>query len=173
MLEFVFSFNFCLTVCLILRWHNLENLFIIYMFKSYLTESPFYKISALVLQKLKLLLKSRDIWVPCSEQNISIQISSQITSLPIVYSTVCSGTDQRKGQSSASLAFVRGIQRWLVNSPHMSLRTELTHWGRDKMAAIFQTTISNAFPWMKTYEFRFHWKLFLWVQLTISLHWFR
>ena len=27
-----------------------------------------------------------------------------------------------------------------------------THWGRDKMAAIFQTTFSNAFSWMKMYE---------------------
>ena len=43
---------------------------------------------------------------------------SQITSLPIVYSTVYSGADQRKHQSSTSLAFVRGIHRWLVNSPH-------------------------------------------------------
>ena len=42
----------------------------------------------------------------------------QITSLTIVYSTVNSGTDQRKHQSSASLAFVRGIHRWPVNSPH-------------------------------------------------------
>ena len=31
---------------------------------------------------------------------------------------VCSGQDQRKHQSSASLAFVRGIHRWPVNSPH-------------------------------------------------------
>ena len=45
-------------------------------------------------------------------------MTSQITSLTIVYSTVDSGTDQRKHQSSASLAFVRGIYRWLVNSPH-------------------------------------------------------
>ena len=30
-----------------------------------------------------------------------------------------------------------------------------THWGRDKMAAIFQTTFSNAFYWMKMYQFRF------------------
>ena len=37
-----------------------------------------------------------------------------------VYSTVCSGTDQRKHQSSVSLAFVRGIHRWPVNSPHKS-----------------------------------------------------
>ena len=34
-------------------------------------------------------------------------IASQITSLTIVYSTVYSDTDQRKHQSSASLAFVR------------------------------------------------------------------
>ena len=44
--------------------------------------------------------------------------ASQITSLTIVYSTVYSGADQRKHQSSASLAFVRGIHRGPVNSPH-------------------------------------------------------
>ena len=42
----------------------------------------------------------------------------QITNLTIVYSTVYSGVDQRKHQSSTSLAFVRGIHRWPVNSPH-------------------------------------------------------
>ena len=35
-------------------------------------------------------------------------IASQITSLTIIYSTVYSEADQRKYQSSASLAFVRG-----------------------------------------------------------------
>ena len=45
-------------------------------------------------------------------------IASQITSLTIVYSTVYSDVDQRKHQSSASLAFVRGIHRGPVNSPH-------------------------------------------------------
>ena len=45
-------------------------------------------------------------------------MASQITSLTIVYSTVCWGKDQRKHQSSASLAFVRGIHRRPVNSPH-------------------------------------------------------
>ena len=38
-------------------------------------------------------------------------IASQITSLTIVYSTVYSDADQRKHQSSASLAFVWGIHR--------------------------------------------------------------
>ena len=41
-------------------------------------------------------------------------IASQITSLTIVYSTVYSG----EHQSSASLAFVWGIHRGPVNSPH-------------------------------------------------------
>ena len=45
-------------------------------------------------------------------------IASQITSLTIVFLTVNSGTDQRKHQSSASLAFVRGIHRRPVNPPH-------------------------------------------------------
>ena len=45
-------------------------------------------------------------------------MASQITSLTIVYSTVYSGADQRKYQSPASLAFVRGNHRWPVNSPH-------------------------------------------------------
>ena len=45
-------------------------------------------------------------------------VASQITSLTIVYSAVYSGANQRKQQSSASLAFVRGIHRWPVNSPH-------------------------------------------------------
>ena len=45
-------------------------------------------------------------------------VASQITSLTIVYSTVYSGADQSKHQSSASLAFVRGIHRGTVNSPH-------------------------------------------------------
>ena len=36
----------------------------------------------------------------------------------------------------------------------IATRMSLTHWVRDKMAAIFQTTFSNAFCWMKMYEFR-------------------
>ena len=46
------------------------------------------------------------------------EMASQITSLTTVYSTIYSDADQRKYQSSASLAFVRGIQRRPVNSPH-------------------------------------------------------
>ena len=45
-------------------------------------------------------------------------MASQITSLTIIHSIVYSGTDQRKRQSPASLASVRAIHRWPVNSPH-------------------------------------------------------
>ena len=45
-------------------------------------------------------------------------MASQITSLAIVSSTVCSGADERKHQSSESLSFVRGIHRLPGNSPH-------------------------------------------------------
>ena len=40
-------------------------------------------------------------------------MASQITSLTIIYSIVYSDADQRKHQSSASLAFVWGIHRWI------------------------------------------------------------
>ena len=55
-----------------------------------------------------------------------------------------------------------------INSPrlpacHDTLGTSLTHWGWDKMDVVSQTTLWNAFSWMKMLEFRlkFHWSLFL------------
>ena len=45
-------------------------------------------------------------------------VASQIVGVSIICSTVCSGADQRKHQSFASLALVRGIQRWPVDSHH-------------------------------------------------------
>ena len=44
-------------------------------------------------------------------------MASQITSPTIVFSTVYSGTDQRKHESYASRAFVWGIQRWPEITP--------------------------------------------------------
>ena len=45
-------------------------------------------------------------------------MASRITGVSIVCSNVCSGEDQMKRQSSASLVFVRGIHRSPVDSPH-------------------------------------------------------
>ena len=81
-------------------------------------------LSNLVFDKLSLIS-----WIPvqcpcpcphgssrsCHYNDVMIsEMASRITSLTIVYS----GADQRKHQSSASLAFVRGIHRRTVNSPH-------------------------------------------------------
>ena len=68
------------------------------------------------------------------------------------------------------MAFIR-IQ--CVKCVIIDLGVFLTHWGRDKMAAIFQSTFWNAFSWMKMYEFclRFHWSLLLRFELTIYQHW--
>ena len=49
---------------------------------------------------------------------IMTMLASQITSLTVVYSIVYSDVNQRKHQSSASLAFVWGNHRGPVNFPH-------------------------------------------------------
>ena len=49
---------------------------------------------------------------------IMTTVASQILSLTIVYWIIYSDADRRKYQSSESLAFVWGIHRWPVNSPH-------------------------------------------------------
>ena len=68
----------------------------------------------------RLIVRSRYVlgnWVHYSDVIMSA-MASQITSVTIIYTIVCSGADRRKHQSSAALAFVRGIQRSAVNSPH-------------------------------------------------------
>ena len=61
---------------------------------------------------------------------------------------------------------VKYFLRYCLTSLYQPILKKLTHWGRDKVAAIFQTTFSNAFSWMKMYEFRlrFHGSLFQRVQ---------
>ena len=54
-------------------------------------------------------------------------------------------------------------------------QNKLTLWGWNKLAAIWQTTFSNAFSWTKMCEcwLKFCWILSLRVQFTICQHWFR
>ena len=72
-------------------------------------------------------------------------MSSQITRLGIVYSSVYSVADQRKHQSSASLAFVRGIHQWLVNSPHKGPVTQKMFTFDDVI--MLYATINTLTPW--------------------------
>ena len=59
--------------------------------------------------------------------------------------------------------------------PSSPVMFQFTHLPLNKMAAFLQTIFSNAFLWMKSFVFwlKFHWILFLRVQLIISQHWFR
>ena len=58
-------------------------------------------------------------------------VASQITSVSTVCTNFGSGTDQRKHQSSASLAFVWGIHRWPINIPHKRPVTRKMFWFDD------------------------------------------
>ena len=62
-----------------------------------------------------------------------------------------------------------------ITHPCLNFNTDLTHLPLDKMAAISQTIYSDAFSRMKSFIFwlKFHWSLFLRVQMTITKHWFR
>ena len=73
-------------------------------------------------------------------------IASLITSLTIVYATVYTDVDQRKHQSSASLAFAWGIHRRPVNSPHK--------WPVTRKMFPFDDVIM--FLWKRTRQTRTH-----------------
>ena len=115
-------------------------------------------------------------------------IASQITSLTIVYSTVNSDADQRKHQSSVSLAFVWVIQWGPVNFPHKwpvtrkvfplddfimlptggfcTLRPEQNGYGLER--DFFKLMFSK-----ENFNFLFHWSLFQRFQFTLCQLWFR
>ena len=78
------------------------------------------------------------IWATHYTDVIMTTMASQITSLTVVYSTVYLDADQRKHQSSASLAFVWGIHRdrWI---PHTKgqLRGKCFHLMTSSWMALF------------------------------------
>ena len=93
--------------------HRVSLFYVRFMFCSkfwlnHLGQGWLYDFSSFLPPRLTLTLQWR----------IMSAMTSQIICFTIVYSTVYSGADQRKHQSSASLALVRGIHWWPVNSPH-------------------------------------------------------
>ena len=72
----------------------------------------------------------------------------QITSVSIVYSTVNSSADQRKHQSPASLAFVRGIHRRPANSPHKWPVARKRFPFDDIFMIIFQDRFQSKYPYV-------------------------
>ena len=79
-------------------------------------------------------------------------MASQITSLTIVYSTVNSDADQRKHQSSSSLAFVRGIQRWPVNSPQKWTLSRKRFPFDDVIIIILRRVAATDWSWLVVYD---------------------
>ena len=77
-------------------------------------------------------------------------IASQITSLTSIFLTVYSGADQRKHQSYASLAFVGGIYRWPVNSPHK--------WPVTREMFLFNDAIMPSRHWSDHFQSRVLWR---------------
>ena len=70
-------------------------------------------------------------------------MASPITGVSIVYSTVCSGVDQRNYLSSTALAFVMGIRRWPVNTPHRGPVTRKMFLFHDVIIKLEVWTISH------------------------------
>ena len=84
---------------------------------SHAAEWSMWEFTSLFLKEKVLWTKQYGHWGHYNDA-IMGAVASQITRLTIVCSTVYSDADQRKHQSSASLAFVRGIHRGPVNSLH-------------------------------------------------------
>ena len=77
-------------------------------------------------------------------------MASQITGVSMVCSTVCSGAHQRKHQSFASLAFVGGIRRLPVNSPHKGPATrKMVPFDDVIMSSFMVTSRGVAKPWVR------------------------
>ena len=82
---------------------------------------------------------------------------SETTGVPMVCTTVYSVADQRNHQSSASLAFVRRIHRWPVNSPHKGLVITRKMFPFDDVIMLLrkifdggvQLRFSIGYPWLR------------------------
>ena len=91
----------CLTFGCV-RSHQIRILILFFVFHVF--TSPTAEKSVNFQSYIKTLIHNGDV--------IMSTMPSQIISVSIICSTVCSGADQRKHQSFSSLAFVRGIHRW-------------------------------------------------------------
>ena len=103
---------------------------------------------------------SRNLWHPAKHYCDVIMgaMASQITSLTINHSIVHSVADQRKHQSSASLAFACGIHRWPVNASHKWPVTRkmfqfddvIMVWIIDtRDTIVFHFQLNQSFPYME------------------------
>ena len=113
-----------------------------------------------LIRETSLILTSY-VWIQLSVRHyidvIMSTMASQITSLTVVYSTVYSDADQRKHQSSASLAFVWGIHRdrWIPRTKGQ-LRGKCLHLMTSSwITPLSESRVRNPSPpWTKWTPFR-------------------
>ena len=89
-------------------------------------------------------------WLPHYSDVIMNAMAPKTTDVLIVYSTVCSGADQKNHQSSASLAFVMGIHRSPVtgefHSQRVSNAENVSIWWRHHVYVAFLPWADIAHP---------------------------
>ena len=125
----------------------------------------------IIVHRMVVYNDSDDIWALCRFTTLAGRQDCLINSLPMLTPMKTSKfyiVDPLGGNPSITNGFISQME----GNARIVL---LTHWGRDKMVVIFQTTFSNAFSWMKMNEFRlrFHLNLFPRVKLIIFHHKFR
>ena len=107
----------CISVAI--NWFDLISFHLTWDFMNSLKEPPKCSDTPLVPHMVCVVRLSEHYAVSDHYDDVIMtMLASQITSLTVVYSVVHSGVNQRKHQSSASLAFVREIHRGPVNFPH-------------------------------------------------------
>ena len=99
-------------------------------------------------------------------------MASQIVGVSIVCSPVVSGADQRKYQSSASLAFVQGIHRWPVNSPQKKTSNagKVSFWWRHQINIpnVMQSwrKYCTLYSWTRIFK---DWCLYMWITISVGM----
>ena len=104
-------------------------------------------------------------WLVCYNDVIMGAMASQIISFTIIYSSVYSGADQRKHQSSASLAFVKGIHRSPVNSLHKGPVK------RGRCFHLMTSSWKSSLLWYKRKYIPFPYKLYVFRLEHVPSHW--
>ena len=124
--------------------------------------------------EMKICIRGQTLWLATFSWYIAYDFSEYCYKV-----SVSNATNSNDNLSNSK--YIESLQEETISPENPSSCIQHTHtapltqWCRSKMDAIFQTTFSNAFSWMKMFKFRlrFHWCLFPRVQLTIFHHWFR
>ena len=130
--------SFCLDgnfLSFIIIWYGLYTLIL----QDHITST-----ASGVTQVYRPIQNTTKVWAMHYIDVIMTTMASQITSLTVVYSTVYSDADQRKHQSSASLAFVWGIHRdWWIPRTKGQLRGKCFHFMTSSWCAYFLVCFVN------------------------------